>query len=72
MAVKHHYAMMSFVRSSRPSHFPDHKVKGLGPNDRVMLALPTGPENAVALLALASYYTCVPVDLPKNSLYVVL
>lgn len=27
-----------------------------------MLALPTGPENAVALLALAGYHTCVPVN----------
>jgi acyl-coenzyme A synthetase/AMP-(fatty) acid ligase len=27
-----------------------------------MLVLPTGPENAVALLALASYHTCAPVN----------
>jgi acyl-coenzyme A synthetase/AMP-(fatty) acid ligase len=27
-----------------------------------MLALPTGPENALALLALASYHTCAPVN----------
>ncbi|KAF8887354.1 acetyl-CoA synthetase-like protein [Infundibulicybe gibba] len=34
----------------------------IGPNDRVMVALPTGPENAVALLALATYHTCAPVN----------
>ncbi|KAJ7663603.1 AMP-dependent synthetase and ligase [Mycena rosella] len=27
-----------------------------------MIALPTGPENALALLALASYHTCAPVN----------
>ncbi|KAJ7780297.1 AMP-dependent synthetase and ligase [Mycena maculata] len=27
-----------------------------------MVVLPTGPENALALLALASYYTCAPVN----------
>ncbi|TFK51941.1 acetyl-CoA synthetase-like protein [Heliocybe sulcata] len=34
----------------------------LGPNDRVMVVLPTSPENAVALLAVASYHTCAPVN----------
>ncbi|KAJ6486574.1 acetyl-CoA synthetase-like protein [Mycena vulgaris] len=34
----------------------------LGPNDRVVVALPTGPENALALLALAAYHTCAPVN----------
>ncbi|KAJ7034277.1 acetyl-CoA synthetase-like protein [Mycena alexandri] len=34
----------------------------LGPNDRIMIVLPTGPENALALLALASYHTCAPVN----------
>uniref|UniRef100_A0A0W0FS65 Putative AMP-dependent synthetase and ligase n=1 Tax=Moniliophthora roreri TaxID=221103 RepID=A0A0W0FS65_MONRR len=34
----------------------------LGPNDRVVVALPTGPENALALLAIASYHTCAPVN----------
>jgi acyl-coenzyme A synthetase/AMP-(fatty) acid ligase len=34
----------------------------LGPNDRVMVVLPTGPENALALLALASYHTCAPLN----------
>jgi acyl-coenzyme A synthetase/AMP-(fatty) acid ligase len=27
-----------------------------------MIVLPTGPENALALLALASYHTCAPVN----------
>ncbi|KAF7352099.1 Acetyl-CoA synthetase-like protein [Mycena venus] len=34
----------------------------LGRNDRIMVVLPTGPENALALLALASYHTCAPVN----------
>ncbi|WFD27979.1 putative NRPS-like protein biosynthetic cluster [Malassezia nana] len=36
--------------------------KPLQLNDRVMMALPTGPENALALLAIASYYNCAPVN----------
>ncbi|KAI0674678.1 acetyl-CoA synthetase-like protein [Trametes maxima] len=34
----------------------------LGPNDRVMLVLPTGAENAVAIIAVASYHTGAPVN----------
>ncbi|KAG7094328.1 putative NRPS-like protein biosynthetic cluster [Marasmius oreades] len=34
----------------------------LGPNDRVIIALPTGPVSAVALLAIATYHTCAPVN----------
>ena len=34
----------------------------LGVNDRIMVALPTGPENALALLALAAYHTVAPVN----------
>lgn len=34
----------------------------LGPNDRVLIALPVSPMNAVALIALASYYTAAPVN----------
>ncbi|PWN46992.1 acetyl-CoA synthetase-like protein [Violaceomyces palustris] len=37
-------------------------TKALGPNDRVMMALPTGPENALALLSVAAYHTCAPVN----------
>jgi acyl-coenzyme A synthetase/AMP-(fatty) acid ligase len=31
-------------------------------NDRVMVVLPPGPENAVALLALGNYHSCAPVN----------
>ncbi|THU98088.1 acetyl-CoA synthetase-like protein [Dendrothele bispora CBS 962.96] len=34
----------------------------LKPNDRVMLILPTGPENALALLSIAAYHTCAPLN----------
>ncbi|KAJ7065262.1 acetyl-CoA synthetase-like protein, partial [Mycena amicta] len=34
----------------------------LGPNDRVVVALPTGPENALALLAICAYHTAAPVN----------
>ncbi|KAI0338447.1 acetyl-CoA synthetase-like protein [Trametopsis cervina] len=39
-----------------------HPARRLGPNDRVMVVLPTTPENGVALLALASYHTTAPVN----------
>ena len=35
---------------------------GIGPNDRVVLALNNGPEMAVAFLATASCVTCVPLN----------
>ncbi|OJT02767.1 hypothetical protein TRAPUB_6623 [Trametes pubescens] len=34
----------------------------LGPNDRIMLALPTGAENAVVIMSIASYHTGAPVN----------
>ncbi|KAN0060303.1 hypothetical protein ACQY0O_007632 [Thecaphora frezii] len=46
----------SFVLPVSPGKTP------LGPNDRVMMALPTGPENALALLSVAAYHTCAPVN----------
>lgn len=46
----------NFILPSAPSRKP------LGPNDRVMMALPTGPENALALLSVAAYHTCAPVN----------
>ncbi|KAJ7218399.1 acetyl-CoA synthetase-like protein [Mycena pura] len=55
-----HCDVASFVR-----HFALPRAPGrppLGPNDRVLVALPTGPENALALLALAAYHTCAPVN----------
>ena len=54
-----HEDLRSFVSTFS---LPHSNGKRLGPNDRVMLVLPTGPENAVALLALASYHTCAPVN----------
>ena len=54
-----HEDLRSFVSTFS---LPHSHGKRLGPNDRVMLVLPTGPESAVALLALTSYHTCVPVN----------
>jgi acyl-coenzyme A synthetase/AMP-(fatty) acid ligase len=39
-----------------------HPHQRLGPNDRIMVALPTAPENGLALLALACYHTTAPVN----------
>ncbi|CAK5273778.1 unnamed protein product, partial [Mycena citricolor] len=55
-----HDAVRSFVQHFALPHSLTRQ--GLGANDRVMVALPTGPENALALLALASYHTCAPVN----------
>ncbi|KAJ7777390.1 acetyl-CoA synthetase-like protein [Mycena metata] len=55
-----HDTVRSFVQHFALPH--SAKREPLGPNDRVMVVLPTGPENALALLALASYYTCAPVN----------
>jgi len=52
-----HIELRSFIsKFSLPTRNP------LGPKDRVALALPTGPENAVALLALLTYHVCAPVN----------
>lgn len=53
-----HLTVKRFIQSFV---LPNSK-KPLGPNDRVMMALPTGPENAVALLAVAAYHTCAPIN----------
>ena len=37
-------------------------LKPLAENNRVMMALPTGPENALALLCIACYFNCAPVN----------
>ena len=42
-----------------PASRPDRR---LGPNDRIMVVLPTTPENGLALLALACYHTTAPVN----------
>jgi acyl-coenzyme A synthetase/AMP-(fatty) acid ligase len=51
-----HDFITNFVLPNSTSNAP------LGPNDRVMLVLPTGPENALALMALSSYHTVAPVN----------
>ncbi|KAJ7827436.1 hypothetical protein B0H13DRAFT_1917599, partial [Mycena leptocephala] len=55
-----HAAVKQFVQGFALPHSPGRAT--LGPNDRVMVVLPTGPENALALLAVASYHTCAPVN----------
>ncbi|KAF5361771.1 hypothetical protein D9756_002165 [Leucocoprinus leucothites] len=46
----------TFVLPHSPTHIP------IGPNDRVLVALPNGPLNAAAILAIACYHTCAPVN----------
>ncbi|KAJ3572686.1 hypothetical protein NP233_g2920 [Leucocoprinus birnbaumii] len=48
--------ILNFVLPHSSTHIP------IGPNDRVLLALPNGPINAVAILAVACYHTCAPVN----------
>ncbi|KAJ7455806.1 acetyl-CoA synthetase-like protein [Mycena latifolia] len=55
-----HSDVRAFVQHFALPHSPLRAP--LGPNDRIMVVLPTGPENALALLALASYHTCAPVN----------
>jgi acyl-coenzyme A synthetase/AMP-(fatty) acid ligase len=55
-----HRALHAFVASFRLPSSPSRQP--LGPNDRVMVVLPTSPENATALLALAAYHTTAPVN----------
>lgn len=38
------------------------RARPLAPSDRVMVVLPTGPENALALMAISAYYTAAPVN----------
>ena len=54
-----HHDLRGFVSQFS---LPCSNDRQLGPNDRVMLVLETGPENALALLAIASYHTCAPVN----------
>lgn len=53
-------ALLDFVSNFAPPHSSNRNP--LSRNDRVMVVLPSGPENAVALLALANYYSCAPVN----------
>ncbi|KAF9254407.1 acetyl-CoA synthetase-like protein [Marasmius fiardii PR-910] len=55
-----HDVIHSFVRTFSLPHSSSRPP--LGPNDRVMVALPTGPMNALALLAIATYHTCAPIN----------
>ncbi|KAJ7717143.1 acetyl-CoA synthetase-like protein [Mycena metata] len=55
-----HNEVSAFVRHFSLPHSPLRPP--LGPNDRIMVVLPTGPENALALLSLANYHTCAPVN----------
>ncbi|PPQ70848.1 hypothetical protein CVT24_001055 [Panaeolus cyanescens] len=55
-----HTELQQFVSNFTLPH-ASHR-KPLGTNDRVMVVLPAGPENAVALLALGSYHSCAPVN----------
>lgn len=56
----YHNMIRDFVSTfAFPSSRPDRR---LGPNDRIMVVLPTTPENGLALLALACYHTTAPVN----------
>ncbi|KAJ7189098.1 acetyl-CoA synthetase-like protein [Mycena filopes] len=55
-----HSEVSAFVHHFALPHSPLRAP--LGPNDRIMVVLPTGPENALVLLSLASYHTCAPVN----------
>ena len=55
-----HYMIHDFIsKFALPTSDPSRR---LGPNDRIMVALPTTPENGLALLALACYHTTAPVN----------
>ncbi|KAK7031546.1 peroxisomal-coenzyme A synthetase [Favolaschia claudopus] len=58
-----HASLRSFVQHfALPSSSSPSNQKRLGPNTRVLLLLPTGPLNALALLAISAYHTCAPVN----------
>ncbi|KIM44384.1 hypothetical protein M413DRAFT_67790 [Hebeloma cylindrosporum] len=55
-----HDDLRTFVSNFVLPHAADrHPLKQ---NDRIMVVLPPGPENAVALLALGNYHSCAPVN----------
>ncbi|KAK6978158.1 hypothetical protein R3P38DRAFT_3470163 [Favolaschia claudopus] len=61
--VQHFALPSSFSSSSSRSRLDANpKRNRLGPNTRVLLLLPTGPLNALALLAISAYHTCAPVN----------
>ena len=55
-----HRMLKQFVASFTLPNSPH--IKPLEQNNRVMMALPTGPENALALLCIACYFNCAPVN----------
>lgn len=55
-----HRMLKQFVASFTLPNSPH--IKPLEQNNRVMMALPTGPENALALLCIACYFSCAPVN----------
>ncbi len=57
-----HRSVRKFVANFTLPVSSRSKARPLRENDRVMMALPTGPENALALLAVAAYHTCAPVN----------
>lgn len=63
----HHDALRSFVAQFAlplplPSSSSSANRRPFGLNDRIMVALPTTPESALALLALSCYHTVCPVN----------
>ena len=56
-----HNALRDFVADFRMPCGTD--ARRLGPNDRIMIALPTTPAAALALLALSCYHTAAPVNI---------
>ncbi|KAJ6485731.1 acetyl-CoA synthetase-like protein [Mycena sanguinolenta] len=59
-----HERVRDFVRHFKlpPCASSSASTRALGPNARVLLALPPSPENALALLAITAYHTCAPVN----------
>ncbi|KAF8998261.1 acetyl-CoA synthetase-like protein [Cyathus striatus] len=55
-----HGQLRSFISSFVLPH--SELSRPFSPNDRIMIVLPSGPENAVALLSVACYHTCAPVN----------
>ena len=55
-----HDDLLAFVSNFVLPHAPDQPPWKR--NDRIMVVLPPGPENAVALLALGNYHSCAPVN----------
>ncbi|KAJ7262978.1 acetyl-CoA synthetase-like protein [Mycena rebaudengoi] len=55
-----HSSLKRFIQNFALPRSPGRAT--LGTNDTILLVLPTGPENALALLALASYHRCAPIN----------